>query len=225
MNKIKFKKRKFFLNIKNVIIITTMISIVISFYISKKLSIKTLDYIKNVINENNNVLYSKSYAKASNNFKVDDLIKVIKNNDDEILYIDFNLDRVNMLLDDIISNIEYSFNSYKENGYVIYVSLGFLTDNVLYLNYGPKVPVKVNIVGSALGNAKTKLVEYGINNALVEIYADIEMNIVIAMPFKSERIKYNYSSLIGSKIISGKVPNFYGGKTISKTKTFDIPFS
>ena len=225
MNKIKFKKKKFFLSIKSVLLITTIISIGISFLISKKLSIKTVDYIQNVINENNNILYSNAYNKASNNFKTDELINVIKNKNDEILYVDFNIDKVNILLDDIVNNIKYSFDSYIQNGYVIYVPLGFITDNALYINYGPKVPFKVNIVGSALGNARTKLVEYGINNALVEVYVDIEMNIVVAMPFKSERIKYNYSSLIYSKLISGKVPTFYGGETISKTKTFDIPFS
>ena len=77
MNKIKFKKKKFLLSVKNVIFITTIIGIGISFCISKKLSVKTVDYIQNVINENNNTLYSEAYNKASDNFKTDDLINVI----------------------------------------------------------------------------------------------------------------------------------------------------
>lgn len=221
MKKVKFKKG-FYFNYKFIIIFSIIISFLISLYISNKISNKVLNYSKTVIKNNNHEIFKKAYSKAEVSENSNNLIKVIKNSNDEILEVSFDMKKCNDLLSKIIDNIDKDINNSKD-GYILYVPIGFITDSIIYSNLGPKVPVVINMVGSALGNVRTKITEYGINSAMVEIYIDIDLKIEVNMPFNKDSEDISYSSLIASKIINGKVPNFYDGTINSKSKLINIP--
>ena len=95
-------------------------------------------------------------------------------------------------------------------------------NNVFLNDLGPKIPIKINIVGNALTNLKTKITDYGLNNALVEIYINITINEQILTPVAQDSLKTSYNFLIMSSIINGKVPSFYGGTYEKETRLFDI---
>ena len=64
-------------------------------------------------------------------------------------------------------------------------------------------------------NLRTKVTNYGLNNALVEVYVYVEFSNQIITPFKKQEMKLEYDAVIASMMIEGEVPSFYNG-TIEK---------
>ena len=225
MKRVKFKKRQIFFSLKFITILSIIFAGILTNIITNNLSDKVISYSKTIIKNNNHEIFKNAYTKAEVSKESNDLIKVIKNSNDEILEVYFDMEKCNVLLSKIIENIDVDTNSYKNGGYVLYVPTGFLSDSIVYSNLGPKIPVVINVASSALGNVRTKITEYGINSALVEIYLDVELKVEINMPFNKGNENLSYSSLIASKIINGKVPTFYDGTIKSKSKTINVPIN
>ena len=61
--------------------------------------------------------------------------------------------------------------------------------NAFLSNLGPKILVKINLIGNVVSSVETKVRNYGINSALIEIYANIEVTEEVIIPFQKERIK------------------------------------
>ena len=217
MKRMILKKKK---NILLIIIILTLINIVIFLHAFNILSKKVLVYAKSYIKRESNKVFKSSYQKIDSNNK-NSLIRVIKNENDEILMIDFDIEKTNTIVDTLVNDIDKNLS--KMEKYTIYVPLGIVSNNKIISNMGPKVPIKINVVGSSFGKVRTKVLEYGINSVLLEIYIDVKLNLEYNLAFKAINEECNYSSLIDSKIISGKVPDYYEGDKRSTDKTINIP--
>ncbi len=200
--------------IDKIIIISFFIVLVTIFLIKcfSKISDKILnDYIElnirnnisNIINSSiKNVLYSNSY---------DNLI-ISSNNSNKVSYLDFNNTKINKLnyeiTNDILNSISVIENS---NQGIYYIPIGVLY-NTTILNYlGPKVPFKIELIGSINNETSINVKEYGINSSLVELLLNIEINMQVIMPFRSKRMTVNKSIILDSKIIQAEVPYYYGG--------------
>lgn len=161
-----------------------------------------------------------------------DILIITKNKNDEILYVDFNWDIAYQVLDNVSNTLTSSFKeleqgnidiayfdkniSHKSNGLILNIPFGNATKNIYFYNLGPKVPVKINFVGSVLTNLETKITNYGLNNALVEVFVFIEFHNQIMAPFSTKDMTFKYDAVIASMMIEGKVPSFYNG-TINKS--------
>ncbi len=86
---------------------------------------------------------------------------------------------------------------------------GIVTNNALLSNLGPKIPVKFELVGDVISNIDTKITNYGINNAMIEISVNVQLNEQIILPFISKRISYTTNIPIAIKLIQGTIPNYY----------------
>ena len=58
-------------------------------------------------------------------------------------------------------------------------------------------------------NIKTKVTNYGFNNALLEIYITVEIEKLIITPVFKDNDKFYYDILIGAVVVNGSVPEFY----------------
>ena len=76
---------------------------------------------------------------------------------------------------------------------------------------GPKIPFKISLVGSTNNETKINVEEYGINSSKVEVVLNINFKMMVLLPFKSKEIVINKTIILDSKIIQGKVPDYYGG--------------
>ena len=83
--------------------------------------------------------------------------------------------------------------------------------------------ILINFVGSVLTNIKTKITDYGINNALVEIYVTVVLQTDLISPVVEKENKIDYDVLIASAVINGRVPEIYGGLIQSKSNSLSIP--
>lgn len=152
-----------------------------------------------------------------------EIIILTQNQNGEILTVDFNLESAYLLLRNITKSIDDNIKiNEEEEGIYFEVPLGFYFNSVWLSNLGPKIPLKLNFVGTILSNLKTKITNYGLNNAMVELYATIVIVEKIITPVTNDSIKTSYDVLLSSKLINGRVPTFYGTTYEKESQLFDI---
>ena len=101
---------------------------------------------------------------------------------------------------------------------VLSLPLFINSKNVFLTNLGPKIYVSFKPVGTVLTNVQSKITDYGLNNALVELYATLVVTENIIIPFNEKEISLEYNVLIASKVINGRVPTLYGNSIENKSK-------
>ena len=173
-----------------------------------------------------------------NDENIDNILVINKNEEGEILYVDYNLDQAYLALDivtnkiyELIRNLEQGkFSDIKDseieaskNGLILKMPLFISSNYPLLANLGPKIYTKINFVGSILTNIKSHIADYGMNNALVELYVTIKINEELITPVTNEVLETEYDVLIASKVINGRVPAYYGGAIIEKSSLLSIP--
>lgn len=237
----KFKKRKKYriskvviLDIALIFFFTYILFIGYSKFVSKRLI--DIAYVK--LNEfmdyflSNKINYD--LFKGDN---LKDIIVINKNSDGEILYVSYDMDKSYKVLDLVTKELEDNINDLEngnvgntqnisggKNGILLKLPM-FIGNNAIISNLGPKIYVPINFVGSILTNLKTKITDYGINNALVEIYVTVKLSTNIISPTSSKEMVIDYNVLIASVVVNGRVPSVYGGLIQSKSSGLSIPIS
>lgn len=172
---------------------------------------------------------------------VGDLLEITKNYDGEILSVNYNLEKTYKILTDTSKILKNGINDLEngiidvsiydkyidngKNGLVLNIPLFLASDNIFLNNLGPRIPVIVNFSSSLLTNIKTKVTNYGFNNALLEIYITVEIKKSIITPLIKDEDTFYYDILIGALVVNGSVPNFYGGTLESNSSILDIPLN
>ena len=191
-------KRKYY------ILITFLFIIIFSLY-SKKLNPKLNDYIDFLVKDE---IYKK--VIKSNNFitneEVNDILYIDKNKSNEIVYLDYNMDKTYKLLNKYIESLKKDNSKSK----ILTVPFFIASDNIIISSLGPKIKFKYEIIDNVKGKIKTKVTDFGVNNALVEMYFELEIGYLVVIPMNKKESVLKTEILISSKIINGKVPTFYG---------------
>ncbi len=161
-----------------------------------------------------------------NNKNLENIMIINKNKNGEILYIDYNLDKayeaLQVITDVLYQNINDlengNFKNIHDNDFFsinnnLALKLPFFvgSNSPLFSSLGPKIYVKVSLIGAVLTNINSKITSYGMNNALVELYVTIQITENLMTPVIEEDITFTYDVLVASKVINGRVPEIYGG--------------
>ncbi|MET3699489.1 sporulation protein YunB [Bacillus oleivorans] len=110
-----------------------------------------------------------------------------------------------------LTDVEIEFEeSSTSEGIVFLVPLGQATNNTLFGNLGPKIPIRFYATGNVVSEVKFKTEEYGINNATHLVYLDLAVDIQIIMPFQTKVTTIKQEVPIGWTTDPGDVPQFYG---------------
>lgn len=214
------------------IIILIPINLILN-YINKKISPKLTNYAELEIRKISNLIITKSITKESlEKININDIFIINKNNNNEILTVDLDTIKINNLIREATINIEENLkqlelgniNEYNElkKGVVLEIPLGQIYNNFLLNNRGPKIPVKLKIIGDMEMETKTKVTNYGINSALIEISLETRIKEKVILPITSKEIQVTQSTPIAIKLVQGTVPNYYSNG-INKSETFSIP--
>ena len=86
-----------------------------------------------------------------------------------------------------------------------------MTGNGFLSNLGPIIPIKMSFLGHVNSSLKTRVTSYGINNLYLEIYVHVEVKERISLPRSSKDVTIGIDAPLSIKIISGVVPEYYGG--------------
>lgn len=177
------------------------------------------------------LVINKAVTKQINNVDTDDIFEVTYNSAGEVILVDFNSKRTSQALSMITSLVELNLRAIEEGkidmlelpdnslnsfdtellskGIILEVPLGVISGSSLLSNVGPKIPVKLSLIGDVSSGFSTEVVEYGINNALIKVYIDVKVDARVVMPIISDDISISASIPIAMKVIQGKIPEYY----------------
>ena len=196
-------KRKYYILIT--FLISLFLFIIIFSLYSKKLNPKLNDYIDFLVKDE---IYKK--VIKSNNFitneEINDILYIDKNKSNEIVYLDYDIDKTYKLLNKYIDSLKKDNSKSK----ILTVPFFIASDNIIISSLGPKIKFKYEIIDNVKGKIKTKVTDFGVNNALVEMYFELEIGYLVVIPMNKKESVLKTEILISSKVINGKVPTFYG---------------
>ena len=227
MKKIYLKKKKK-INNKIIILIFLLSLLQITLkYINKNISPKLIEYASAEIKKISNLIISKSITQNEiEKFDTNNLYIITKNEKNEILTLDLNTPLINKIVFQVTDKIQENLkqlelgkiNEYNENsnGVILKIPLGLATNNFILNNYGPKIPVKMKILGNMDSNINTKITNYGINSALIETYIEITITEQVILPITTKEINITSKIPIAIKLINGKVPDYYQNGVIER---------
>lgn len=234
---------------KNIFIATLLLCVIITIIVLKIISIRVspilMNYAELETKKLSSIVINRAVNKQlANGMNIDEMFNIIKNDNGEIATIDFNPAIVNKVLNTTTNVVLINLKAIEEgnidfielpdilisndkdklkNGIIYEIPLGTITNSGFLSNLGPKIPIKLNIIGSVESNIKTNIKEYGINNALVEIYIRISVTEQINVPFISKRVTVTSDIPVALKVIQGSVPKYYGGTLSKQSNIFSIP--
>lgn len=231
LRKKKKKKQKMLSIFIIIFIFSTICSFLFINYYSKKAIPILLTYAETEAKKLTILVINKAVTKQINNIDTSELFEVIYNKNGEIQLIDFNSKKTSEILSIMTSLVELNLraieegkidmlelpdNSLKdydkdllEKGIIYEIPLGIVTNSNLLYNLGPKVPVKLSLMGDVSTGFSTEVVEYGINNALLKLMIDIKVSTKVILPITSDEITIDCSIPIAIKMIQGNIPNYY----------------
>ena len=185
------------------------------------------------------VLRSTGINELNELLENNNLFEMIKNNNGEIESIDFNASIINDALQIIAKNVrkrlkevekgknlpdeiyESVMDKKLKNGIIYEVPVGVVFGNSIFSNIGPKIPVKIKYSGNVGLDVKTRVSEYGINSALIEVYVLVEVTQKTILPFQSKDVKIKSEIPIVIKVVKGSVPYYLQGIS----ETYSLPMN
>lgn len=115
-------------------------------------------------------------------------------------------------LENFKNDIEIDVNkTKKETGIIYYIPLGMATKMTLLSNLGPKIPVRLEIIGDVTSDVEAKIAESGINNTFLEVYINVKVHMNVIIPLIENPIEVSNQVRIGDLFHPGKVPQYYNG--------------
>lgn len=207
------------MKLKNKILFIIILNIILSFllinFYSKKISplLLKLGVIEGK-KKGIEIISNNIYDDISSYLDTNELFIVEKDNNGNIEMIDYNTKVVNNILSIASKRVINNYDKFfiNSNGIIKNIPIGVVTGNIFFSNLGPKIPVKIRLDGNVLTSIKTKVKEYGINSALIDIYVRIEVNFDIIVPFYSKKIKVYNDVPVSMKVVKGNVSSILGSE-------------
>lgn len=205
--------------------------LLLSFF-SKKMTPIMLSYAESKATKLATLLITQAVnGEVFHTMDVDDLVVTNKDSNGIIKEVDINPIYANKLLNMITNYVqEYIekvengdidslgvsdtiFSSYDihklKQGIIYEIPSGVIFDNSLLSNLGPKIPVRINLIGDVETDIKTEITNYGINNVFFKVIAYVEVKMKVLLPFASSSLVASTNIPLVMKIIGGDVPDFY----------------
>lgn len=230
----KRKKRKVLIKLLFITMLMFVIISIIFRFINEKISPKLIHYAELEITKLSGLIITKSVsAEALEKLNINDMFLITRNSNNEILTVDFNTVILNKVITEATVKIQENLkklelgeiddnNVETKKGVVLEIPSGVIYNNFLLNRLGPQIPVKLKILGDMENQVNTKVTNYGINNALIEVSFDITIKEEVILPISTSEIEVTRTIPVAMKLIQGTVPNYYSGE-ISKSSTFSLP--
>lgn len=238
MNRIHLKKKiKFKIRPLNIIAIFLLIILMVMFltfkYIKNRIMPSLFEYGSLEAQKFSSIIINDAIDKyITEQIDLEELFAVSTDETNEIKSVDFNTGLINKYLTSATKSIQKSLkyieqgdiqkveykadllDTYDEkalkNGVIYYLNSGFIFNNPIFANFGAQIPIKISLTGDVVSNISTEVTNYGINNALIKVYANIKITENIILPFYDKEIELETKVPIALKLINGTVPNYYG---------------
>ena len=230
------KKKPSLLTILLYIILLSLItSFILIYYFNKVLGKNIIVYAENEVKYLTTIVINNSIKKYNQESNSANYLIIEKNTKGEINLISYNTKLINQTTTKITEILETDLKYLTQANFqkinikidtipkeyydkikeciILTIPIGNITGNNLLNNIGPKIPIKIKLVDNVNTIFKTKVKEYGLNNALIETYIEVKVTIAIQMPFLSKKINIKNQIPLTTQIIQGTIHEYHIGKT------------
>ena len=190
------------------------------FVFDLKIKSALLPYINGEVERLITNIITKTINDEMKNIKIDSSfyntakLNAIENRIDERI-LDELIDIDAGKLDEYFIPLRVKTSKFKKirNGILCDVSIGSVRGSTLFANVGPTIPIKLLFSSGLNSSIDIDVSEYGINNAIIKVYFNVDINEQINMPISSKRRKISIDKIIAVDIIKGEIPDYYAGLT------------
>ncbi len=143
---------------------------------------------------------------TSNHINYNDFIKVERDNSGNILSISSDMVQMNQFKAEITTAIQDKLlNQSAKTG----VPVGTLLGSNLLRGYGPKIPLKIGLIGNVDINFKSSFESAGINQTIHRIYLTIYSGAYSYLPGVKNESDVDTTVIVAETVIVGDVPSTY----------------
>ena len=150
------------------------------------------------------IMNEESVNVYSENFKYDDIIDIEKDADGNITMIRADTVKQNYLASQVVLKCDERLSELEDLG--VKIPLGYLTNNVMFYNMGPKITVKMQQVGNITTSYESEFESAGINQTRHKIYLNLTTTMRVVVPFNSKEVEVTCQIPVSDTIIVGKIP-------------------
>lgn len=237
MKKIKTKKKHFIRTLIILLIIILLTSLLIIKYISKKIYPMVFKYAEIETKKFSNLIINNAISKTvTDKITPDEIFKITYDKNDEIKTIDFNTPKINKYLTKATKSIQKDIQNIEkgninkidkditqkynkkdlEKGIIYTLNTGVISNSPLLTNLGPKIPIKINLIGDVISYVSADVEDYGINNSMIRVFINLKVTEEVIIPFYGKEINMEAKVPIAIKLITGKLPEYYLGTNQKK---------
>ena len=200
----KFKKSKLPSNLLIVLITIIAFNFIIYIFGERILPIMlNIGEIK-IKSEAIRIMNEESVNVYSESFKYDDIIDIEKDTDGNITMIRADTVKQNYLASQVVLKCDERLSELEDLG--VKIPLGYLSNNVMFYNMGPKITVKMQQVGNITTSYESEFESAGINQTRHKIYLNLTTTMRVIVPFNSRDVEVTSQIPISDTIIVGKIP-------------------
>lgn len=248
--RIHLKKKRHKLSVGNTIIIIFILVVTMTYfslnYLNKNVVPVLMSYATSQVRKFSSLIINRAISKQiAEDLSVEDMFIITKSETGEIRTIDFDPIVVNKTLNKIVNTIQLNLKYLEEgklellelpdnvlidyneeelsNGVIYEIPSGVVFNNSLLANLGPKIPVKLSLIGDIVSNVNTKVTNYGINNALIEVSIYVQVESRVILPFITDTVIVETEIPVAMKLVQGIVPDYLLGGLTNSSVPIKVP--
>ena len=172
---------------------------------------------KSVATKVSNIKSTEVMAK----YEYNDILIITKDENGNINRVGTDVFTINKIISDIPVYMQEEMEREENSSFKI--PLGSFLGSRLFAGMGPKVNIKVQLVGNVETDLRSEFSSAGINQTLHRIYLEIKCNVIILTPFETMEEQIANQVLLAEGVIVGEIPNaYYNLDGITKDNAIDI---
>lgn len=157
-----------------------------------------------MISEANKIINETSLEVYSSGFNYSDIIQTEKDDRGNITIVKSDTIKLNYLESQLILQSNKKLEELEEIG--VEVPVGYMTNNSIIHNLGPKVKVKMEQIGSVESNYESVFESAGINQTRHKIYLNVKVKLKVIVPLNIKEVEVTSEIPVSETIIVGQIP-------------------
>lgn len=152
-----------------------------------------------------NIINQKSIDILSQDFKYDEMVKIEKNSEGNIILVQADTGKLNYIAAKLSTECNNELS--KMENCEVKVPLGWISNKSVFFSLGPKITMRIEPMGNISTSYESKFESAGINQTRHKIYLNITAKLRLKLPLRDQDIEVSTQVPVSDTIIVGKIPN------------------
>lgn len=208
------RRRKKRLTVKKILIFFSLLILLVLFLIKTYFRSPIIVYASEKAQFYASVVINDAVStRIVPNINTDNIINIQTRSNGTVSGVIVDVHQVNLLIAQMAKEIQtHLINIQNDANHELHhltIPLGMIFNNPYLSNFGPKLHIKLRMIGSVHTDVVSTAKAYGINNSLIEVSIKTTVKFQVAIPLQTEEITVTTHTPLLIKIIQGSIPNYY----------------